>query len=82
MRDDAALRTAAAHPTTGPNDWLSAALDRIEPKLREALLLKYGEGLGYDEMAKLTGVGKSALKMRVKRASEAIRALLPEGIDA
>ena len=46
---------------------------RMEPLLREAFLLKHGEGLDYREMSALTGVGISALKMRVKRACDALR---------
>ncbi len=52
---------------------LVAALADLEPRLREALLLKYGEGLEYAEMARITGAGISALKMRVKRAADGVR---------
>jgi RNA polymerase sigma-70 factor, ECF subfamily len=41
-------------------------------------LLKYLEELGYDEMAEITGVGVSALKMRVMRACDRLRVLLRE----
>jgi RNA polymerase sigma-70 factor (ECF subfamily) len=34
--------------------------------------------MGYDEMAELTGVGVSALKMRVKRACDRLKDLLKE----
>jgi RNA polymerase sigma-70 factor (ECF subfamily) len=34
--------------------------------------------LGYDEMAEITGVGVSALKMRVMRACDRLRVLLRE----
>ena len=57
---------------------IQAALLRLETKQREAFLLKYGEGMEYTEMAAVTGVGVSALKMRVKRACEALRPLLGE----
>jgi len=46
---------------------------------REAFLLKYVEELTYDEMAGITGVSVSALKMRVKRACDGLRDLL-EGV--
>lgn len=59
-------------------DAFQAALGSIEPKLREAFLLKHGEGLDYEEIAAITGVGVSALKMRVKRACEALRPRLEE----
>lgn len=57
---------------------LERALARLEPRLREAFLLRHVEGLGYDEMRAATGAGTSALKMRVKRACDALRALLEE----
>ena len=59
-------------------DAFQVALDGLEPKLREALLLKYGEGLDYAEMARITGAGISALKMRVKRACDLLRPRLEE----
>jgi len=57
---------------------LQSAVLRLEAKQREAFLLKYGEGMEYGEMAIVTGAGVSALKMRVKRACEALRPLLGE----
>ena len=52
---------------------VAAAVDSLEPLLREAFVLKYVEGLEYSEMATITGAGVSALKMRVKRACDALR---------
>jgi RNA polymerase sigma-70 factor (ECF subfamily) len=49
------------------------ALELLDPDQREAFLLKYVEELSYEEMAELTGVGVSALKMRVKRACGRMR---------
>jgi RNA polymerase sigma-70 factor (ECF subfamily) len=65
----------ASAPAGDPDlrDALQRALDLLEPLLREAFLLKYGEGMEYREMSALTGVGISALKMRVKRACQALR---------
>jgi RNA polymerase sigma-70 factor (ECF subfamily) len=57
---------------------LQAAILQLDPKQREAFLLKCGEGMEYVEMAEITGVGVSALKMRVKRACHALRPLLGE----
>jgi RNA polymerase sigma-70 factor (ECF subfamily) len=54
------------------------ALAAIDPMLREAFLLKHVEQLDYDEISAATGVGVSALKMRVKRACDALRARLEE----
>ena len=57
---------------------LRAALAALSPALREAFLLKHVEQLRYEEMATITGASISALKMRVKRATERLLALLTE----
>ena len=57
---------------------LQRALARLDPDQREAVVLKFSEDLTYDEMAAVTGVGVSALKMRVQRACKRLRALLTE----
>ena len=62
----------------GLDDHLQAALDTLDPLLREALVLKYGEDLAYEDMARMTGASISALKMRVKRARDSVRARLEE----
>jgi DNA-directed RNA polymerase specialized sigma24 family protein len=43
---------------------------------REIFLLHYVEGFSYEEIERITGVRQSALKMRVKRASDLLRARL------
>ena len=63
-------------PTPLPDDALARALACLDPLQREAVLLKYGEELGYGDMARLTGASESALKMRVKRACAHLRTLL------
>lgn len=60
-------------------DEIAYALQQLAPEQREAFLLKYVEELSYEEMAEITGVGVSALKMRVKRGCERLRELL-EGV--
>jgi RNA polymerase sigma-70 factor (ECF subfamily) len=57
---------------------INLALASLTPPLREAFLLKHVEGLTYEEMATLTGVGIPALKMRVARACDRLRARLTE----
>ena len=54
------------------------ALAQLSPDYREAFVMKHVEELSYEEMADLTGVGVSALKMRVKRACDQLRTLLAE----
>lgn len=61
---------------------LARAMQRLGPEQREALVLRFGEDLSYDEMATVTGVGVSALKMRVQRACARLRTLLTERTTA
>lgn len=55
---------------------LRAALDRLPQALREAFLLKHDAGYTYEEVAQITEASPSAVKMRVHRAREALRAFL------
>ncbi len=57
---------------------LRDALSRLPDTLREAFLLKHVDGLAYEEMTVLLGVSIPALKMRVHRAREALKAMLQE----
>lgn len=61
---------------------LARALRHLVPEQREAIVLRFGEDLSYDEMASVTGVGVSALKMRVQRACARLRTLLTERTPA
>lgn len=79
--DEAALLDAAEDHPAERSAWreeISRALQRLRPDQREAFLLKYVEEMGYDDMSRLTGVGVSALKMRVMRACDRLRELLSE----
>lgn len=55
---------------------IEKALATLDADHREAFLLKHVEERSYDEIAELTGASVSALKMRVKRACERMRAML------
>lgn len=57
---------------------LRQALLRLPDALREAFLLKHDAGYTYEEVAELTQASPSAVKMRVHRAREALRAFLVE----
>lgn len=59
-------------------DAIERALVQLEPVQREAFLLKHVELLSYEEIATVTGVGLSALKMRVQRACDRLQVLLEE----
>jgi len=58
------------------SDTVRRALAELPDYNREIFLLHYIEGFSYDEIERMTGVRQSALKMRVKRASDALRARL------
>lgn len=57
-------------------DTVRKALAEVPDYNREIFLLHYIEGFGYDEIERMTGIKQSALKMRVKRASDLLRSLL------
>lgn len=57
---------------------LEHALAQLPLAQREAIVLRYGDDLSYEEMARITGAGESALKMRVQRAFAQLRHLLAE----
>jgi RNA polymerase sigma-70 factor (ECF subfamily) len=56
------------------------ALATLTPRLREAFQLRHDEELSYAEKMEITGVGESALQMRVSRAVEVMAAAL-ERVD-
>lgn len=60
---------------------IDRAVAALPMEQREAFLLKHVDGMEYEEMAAVTGVGVSALKMRVKRAIERLRERLGELAD-
>lgn len=81
VADEGALLAAsipAASDQLGWREELDRALDRLDVDQREAFLLKHVEELSYEEMREVTGAGVSALKMRVKRACDRLRAILQE----
>ena len=80
--DDNAVASASVRPAAEASDLraeLRRVVDALDPDQREAFLLKHVEQLSYDEMAAATGVGVSALKMRVKRACDRMQWMLREG---
>ena len=52
---------------------VQAALARLKPDHRTALVLRFWEELSYEEVAEVLGLSLSAAKMRVRRAREAFR---------
>ncbi len=52
------------------------ALGRLPEEQREALVLMYLQGYSVHEIEEMTGASASAVKMRLKRGREALKALL------
>jgi RNA polymerase sigma-70 factor (ECF subfamily) len=59
-------------------DEIDRALRSLPADQREAFLMRHVEGMSYEAMGAATGAGLSALKMRVKRACDALRVRLTE----
>lgn len=78
----AELTVSAGDETFDTRAELARALQHLVPEQREAITLRFGEELSYEEMANITGVGISALKMRVQRACARLRTLLTEHTPA
>lgn len=57
---------------------IERALRSLPTEQREAFLMRHVEGMSYEDMVAATGAGLSALKMRVKRACDALRVQLTE----
>lgn len=57
---------------------IGLALASLPTDQREAFLMRHVEDLSYENMSAATGAGVSALKMRVKRACDALRIRLKE----
>jgi RNA polymerase sigma-70 factor, ECF subfamily len=74
---DAELFAVHGEPDAGWPE-LERALAQLPPEQREAIVLRYSDDLTYEEMARVTGAGESALKMRVQRAFARLRGLLSE----
>lgn len=79
VSDESAMAAAIYEPGSDAMDVahdLERALAVLDDAHREAFLLKHVEQLEYTEMAAVTGIGVSALKMRVKRACERLQQVL------
>ena len=58
---------------------IKRALAKLPPILREAFVMHYVDGMPYETMAPLLDASVSALKMRARRARQALIAALREG---
>jgi RNA polymerase sigma-70 factor, ECF subfamily len=81
--DDAAAEPHGPAPDADliERDQAAWLLDRLPAEQREVFLLHYVEELSYAEIAVITGVRVSALKMRIKRGLARLRQFLGEYRD-
>jgi RNA polymerase sigma-70 factor (ECF subfamily) len=75
-------REPASHVTCEPDGDPAWLLRHLPLDQREVFLLRYVEDMSFEDIAALTGVGVSALKMRVKRGLDRLRRLQQEREDA
>ena len=74
-------RPESAHAEHSARDAVQQALASLSPRLREAVVLRYGHGLTYREMAEIMGCPAKTAESRVRLAHEALRgALNPVGL--
>jgi RNA polymerase sigma-70 factor (ECF subfamily) len=57
---------------------VEAALVALTPRLREAVVLRYGHGLTYREMADVIGCPQKTAESRVRLAHDQLRGLLQQ----
>ncbi len=82
LPSEAELRAAASGPLTHlvreeQREALAEALASLPEAQREALLLRYGDGLARGEIAEVLGVQESVVKSRLFEGMERLRARLP-----
>lgn len=53
-------------------DSVQAAIKELTPKLRMPILLKYGEGLSYEEIAEVLGCSKGTVASRLNRGHQSL----------
>lgn len=66
----------ARYAQRSAHDAVQGALATLSPRLREAVVLRYGHGLTYREMADVIGCPAKTAESRVRLAHEALRGQL------
>jgi RNA polymerase sigma-70 factor (ECF subfamily) len=80
--NEEAARVAAVDAALASREEALWLIGRLPLEQREVFLLHFVEDLSYDDIAALTGLGVSALKMRVSRGLDRLRELLGPGDHA
>lgn len=63
-------------------DNLRRELSKLEPKYRELVVLRDLEGLGYDEVAKISGIDEKLVKSRLYQARQILAAKMKKYAEA
>jgi RNA polymerase sigma-70 factor (sigma-E family) len=81
--DLSGLAGTAADPTDHQDDhWrLVEEMRALPPKQRAAIVLRYYDGLGFDEIARLLGTGESAVRSNISRGIKRLRLKLTDETD-
>jgi RNA polymerase sigma-70 factor (ECF subfamily) len=66
----------AAVARSSAREAVERALAQLSPRLREAIVLRYGHGLTFREMAEVMGCPQKTAESRVRLAHEALRGVL------
>jgi len=56
--------------------WVLRALDSLNPRYKNVILLKYMEGLSYDEIGEILGVSVATIRSRLYRAKSKLQSIL------
>ena len=80
MQAALATRTSAevSEPDVALKVAVAAGLARLEPDLREAVVLRFYVDLAVRDIAEVLGLPEGTVKSRLHRAVRAMRELLPE----
>ncbi|NDJ52471.1 MAG: sigma-70 family RNA polymerase sigma factor [Chloroflexi bacterium] len=65
----------------GTQDAVLQAMGRLSPKLREAVAIRYFDGLTYREMGDVLGCSQKTAESRIRLAHEALFKILTEELD-
>jgi RNA polymerase sigma-70 factor, ECF subfamily len=58
--------------------WVHAALDRLPPEHREVLVLRFLEGMAYEDVAAIVGCPLGTIKSRIHHAKRGLRRAIEE----
>ena len=61
---------------------VQAAIHQLSPKLAEVIVLRYPQGLSYEEIGEILEVPPGTVKSRLNRAHAALRGILGSQLDA